>query len=485
MRQYNLFSLIVYICCNCLLLSGCKKYLDIDPPISTITTTEIFENDEQAEWAIAGIYSRMINGTDARPNTAASIFFSAGGSTIAGSFSADDLRRNSGNQELFQNRLLMAGNSITQDIWFSAYKLIYDANGVIEGIQSSKSEELKDSARNQFTGEALALRAFGYFYLINFFGDVPLALTTDFSKTASLPRAPVNSVYNQIKADLIKARSLLTDNFNVGKGEKIRVTKWFAEALLARVYLYTGEYQQAISSASAVISQASLFSIEPDLNNVFLKNSSEAILQLKQTNENSSLKNATPEGYLLFHVPNGSGVAPSYFLSDQLVNAFEPTDKRKTSWAQQHGAYFSLAKYKTGQMNGVLNGVQSEYYTVMRLAELFLIRAEALVLFSDANKDLAIADLNAIRHRADVGMLPFTLTADQVKEAVAHERQVELFAEWGHRWFDLKRTGKAEAVLSQVSYKIPWYGNYQLLYPVPLNEIKYNNNLSQNFGYTQ
>lgn len=483
MRQTNLFSLIACVCCICLLLPGCKKYLDIAPPISTITTTEIFGNDEQAEWAVAGMYSKMINGVDQRPNNAGNNSFAAGGSTIAGGFSADDIRRSFGNEDLFQNRLLLAGNANTLNLWYSAYKLIYDANGVIEGIQASESEELKDSARKQFTGEALALRAFGYFYLINFFGDVPLSLTTDFSKTASLSRAPVNSVYTQIKEDLVKARSLLTDNFKVGGGEKIRVTKWFAEALLARVYLYTGEYQQAIASASAVISQANLFSIEPDLNKVFLKNSSEAILQLKQSGENSSLKNATPEGYLLFHVPNGTGVAPGYYLSEQLLNAFEPTDKRKTSWAQQHGSYFSLAKYKTGQMNGVFNGVQNEYYTVMRLAELYLIRAEAQVLFSDANKDLAIADLNALRHRANVDDLPFTLTAAEVKEAVAHERQVELFAEWGHRWFDLKRTGKAEAVLSQVSYKMPWYGNYQLLYPIPLNEIKYNNNLSQNFGY--
>ncbi|QEC43820.1 RagB/SusD family nutrient uptake outer membrane protein [Pseudobacter ginsenosidimutans] len=485
MKKYKLFSLVIWVCSSVVLFSGCKKYLDIAPPITTITTSEIFENDDQAEWAIAGMYSKMVNGTDGRPNNAANNSFAAGASTIAAGFSADDIVRSFGNDDLFRNRLLMAGNTFTQNIWLSAYKLIYDANGVIEGIQASSSEEFSKTARDQFTGEALALRAFAYFYLVNFFGDVPLPLSTDFNKTASLSRAPVTKVYDQIKTDLVKARSLLTDNFKIGKEEKIRVTKWFAEALLARVYLYTGEYQQAITSASAVIAMSDLFSIEPDLNKVFQKNSTEAILQLKQTNENSSLKNATPEGFLLYHFPNGSGTPPSFYLSEPLLNAFEANDKRKTSWTKQDGAYVSVEKYKTGQWNGVFNAVQTEYYTVMRLAELYLIRAEAQLLFSDANKDLAIADLNELRQRADVDNLPLTLSAGEVKEAIAHERQVELFAEWGHRWFDLKRTGKAAAVLSQISYKTPWYGNYQLLYPIPLNEIKYNNNLVQNPEYTQ
>lgn len=485
MRLNNLFNLFACVCFSSLLLSGCKKYLDIAPPINTITTVEIFENDEQAEWAIAGMYSKMVNGVDGRPNNAGSAFFAAGASTIAGSFSADEMVRSSGNMDLFQNKLLLAGNSFTQEIWFSAYKLIYEANGIIEGIHASTSDELNEGARKQFTGEALALRAFGYFYLVNFYGDVPLALSTDFNQTALLSRAPVTKVYEQIKSDLVKAKSLLTDNFNVGKGEKIRVTKWFAEALLARVYLYTGEYQQAISSAAAVIAQANLFSIEPDLNKVFQKNSNEAILQLKQTNESSSLRNATPEGYVLCQNPAAPVPAPSYFLSAQLLNAFELNDKRKTSWTSPFGSYFSFAKYKTGQWNAVFNGAQTEYYTVMRLAELYLIRAEAQVLFSAANKDLAIADLNELRRRANVDLLPTTLTAEQVTEAIAHERQVELFAEWGHRWFDLKRTGKAASVLSQLAYKMPWFGDHQLLYPIPLIEIKYNSNLSQNPDYRQ
>jgi hypothetical protein len=92
--------------------------------------------------------------------------------------------------------------------------------------------------------------------------------------------------------------------------------------------------------------------------------------------------------------------------------------------------------------------------------------------------------VNTIRRRAGLTTdLPNTLTNEQVKEAIMHERQVELFGEWGHRWLDLKRTGQAETVLGAVPAKQPWAGDFQLLYPVPLQEITSNPNLDQNPRY--
>ncbi|MCK7554088.1 RagB/SusD family nutrient uptake outer membrane protein [Chitinophaga sedimenti] len=113
---------------------------------------------------------------------------------------------------------------------------------------------------------------------------------------------------------------------------------------------------------------------------------------------------------------------------------------------------------------------------------MYLIRAEANMLRSAANKNNVIDDLNAIRHRAGLDHLPYTLTDQQVTDAIAQERRVELFAEWGHRWLDLKRTNKASEVLSQLSYKQPW-SQHQLLYPVPPEERLWANQLSQNEGY--
>jgi hypothetical protein len=120
---------------------------------------------------------------------------------------------------------------------------------------------------------------------------------------------------------------------------------------------------------------------------------------------------------------------------------------------------------------------------VFRLAEQYLIHAEALANGGGTGVVEAIKDLNKIRLRAGLGELPLTLSKEATLIAVAKERQTELFAEWGHRWLDLKRTGKAHDVLSVLPLKQPWAGDYQLLYPIPLSEIQANVRLVQNADY--
>ncbi|HSC37594.1 MAG TPA: RagB/SusD family nutrient uptake outer membrane protein, partial [Chitinophagaceae bacterium] len=110
-------------------------------------------------------------------------------------------------------------------------------------------------------------------------------------------------------------------------------------------------------------------------------------------------------------------------------------------------------------------------------------RAGAEVTGAPGGPTAAISDLNVLRSRAGITALPASLTTPQVVAAVARERQVELFAEWGHRWLDLKRTGQAHPVLSAIAGKQPWAGDYQLLYPIPLAEIQADPLLVQNPGY--
>jgi hypothetical protein len=135
--------------------------------------------------------------------------------------------------------------------------------------------------------------------------------------------------------------------------------------------------------------------------------------------------------------------------------------------------YYYPYKYKI-----VSNATISEYSMVLRLAEQYLIRAEARV---QNNLPGAIGDLNVLRARASLPALSTTLSPAQVTTAIEHERQVELFTEFGHRWLDLKRTGRADAVLGQLKG-----ANWQptdVLYPLPLTEIQTNQNLTQNPGY--
>jgi hypothetical protein len=174
------------------------------------------------------------------------------------------------------------------------------------------------------------------------------------------------------------------------------------------------------------------------------------------------------------------------------MNAFEAGDKRRcwidsTNAAPMDGmpkvvSYYPN-KYNIGQPNSAFMAPPREYYVMLRLAEQYLVRAEAAANGGPGGLASAIADLNVIRSRAGLPALPASLGKDQVLAAVAKERQTELFAEWGHRWFDLKRTGKAHTLLSAIPLKQPWAGDHQLLYPIPNTEISVNHFLTQNPGY--
>lgn len=487
--------IIIYIGCflGVALQLSCKKLVSIPPPKNTLTTVQVFSSLSQAESAMAGIYTRMINGeTSNAPALAGSNLWSAGLLRSLAGLSSGELYNSGGplqaNYYAFSSNKLTTINSSSTAllIWKGAYITIYGANSIIEGVAASTS--LREDDRKRLTGEAKFLRAFAYFYLTNLFGDVPLALTVDFHKTINLPRAPQAAVYKLIIDDLKEAQASMSPEYTTSLGERIRPNKWAATALLARAYLFTGDYDNAVINATALINEQGVYKLETDLNATFKTNSLEAIWQLKPAGTNSILKNATPEGQISLPSPRYTGSA-NFYLSDHLMNAFEPGDKRRVDWVDSTifsngsgSTDFYPTKYQIGQSNSAF-GQPGEYYMVLRLAEIFLIRAEAIARGNQGNLSTAIDDLNAIRHRAGLEYLPNTLNKEQVIEAVEQERQVELFAEWGHRWLDLKRTNRASVVLKTIPVKQPWEGDYQLLYPIPVEEIRDDYFLTQNPGY--
>lgn len=474
-RNINTYGgLIAFMVLFCF---SCKKLISIPDPIDTISTSKVFAKDEQAISAMAGVYSQMINLGFSGGYLAGG--FACGASTLYGSNSSDELVSN---VNVSNPISLVPVESHT--IWTTAYKAIYGANDVIEGIQASTAPTLTDPVRKRLTAEAKFVRAFSYFYLVNFFGDVPLALTVDFNKTARMKRTPVTEVYAQMIKDLQDARSDLGLDFSSSKtNARIRPNKWAATAMLARVYLYAGDYQNAAALAGEVISQTGLFQLKDNLNEVFLINSTEAIWQLQQNDPTGRTGFTTPEGYGF--LPNISVTGEySVRFSDDLIKDFENDDKRKMDWTKliiKNGkTIYSPFKYKNG-VDEIANPL-SEYYMVLRLAEQYLIRAEARAL-GTGGLEPAIDDLNVIRHRAGLENLPATLSKAEVIAAIEKERKTELFVEWGHRWFDLKRTGRAHDVLSVLQRKQPWLGDEQFLYPIPEADIRANNNLTQNPGY--
>jgi len=454
---------------------GCKKLTQVPEPVNTVTTTEIFSSDATATSAIAGIYTDIVSGSGFAGNNSR-LSYGNGGTTIFGGMSADELHQ-FGSISPYENNTLNAVSNNSTPFWNYPYYDLYIANAAINALPNAPG--VSDATKKQLLGEAKFFRAFCNFYLVNLFGDVPLVLTTDYHTNDILKRSSVDQVYQQIIADLKDAQTALLADYSVSDGQRVRVNQYGATALLARVYLYQQQWALAEQQASSVIKGFAQYSLSSDPSGVFAPNSPEAILQLIPPNTSPW---ATKEAVSL--IPNNHTSAPVYYLTSQLLSGFEPGDRRRKFWVDstifRNTTYYYPAKYKVRQ--GTANNV-TEYYTVLRLAEQYLIRAEAEANGAGNGISGAINDLNTIRARAGLPLLPTTLLKDQVLVAIAQERRIELFCEWGNRWLDLKRTGQAHQVLSNLSYKQPWRGDFQLLYPIPSTELINDPNLVQNPGY--
>ncbi|RQO77788.1 RagB/SusD family nutrient uptake outer membrane protein [Pedobacter sp. KBW01] len=445
--------------------NGCKKFVEIPAPINQLTAESTFSSDATASSAIVGIYSRMSQG-----GMVQSITPSAG-------MYADELL-NYGTASDFSQSLITRSSSgtLNSNFWNLGYQYIYFCNSAME--QLPESNGVSPALKNSLSGEAKFLRAYLYLQLASLFGDVPLVTSTDFAQNASLPRSPKPLILDQVNADLKEAVALLPE---VVESEKIRANRYAAMALSARAALYGGDWANAERLSDAVI-ESKKYLLATDLSKVFLKNSTEAILQLYPTQSGQN----TPDG--LTFLPASANEQPKYTLTATLLDAFEPGDLRKSAWTATRtylGQQVSYpAKYK------VLNtATLSEYLMVLRLSEQYLIRAEARIQLGETAK--GIADLNLIRKRARpeaTTALPNPLPdlnpamgkADALL-AVETERRRELFCENGHRWFDLQRTGRAPAVLAALK-PATWIPS-GILWPIPAEQLLLNPFLIQNPGY--
>lgn len=466
-KQFNFAAII---CLIILIMTSCRKFVELEPPRNSIASTEVFKDSTTATSAVLTVYLYL----SAYPYDFATF---NGAITAYAGLSADELVPNSLSANdigLSYTNALIASQNLPNRTWYDSYEILYKINGCIEGL--GNNDVLNASAKNQLLGESKFLRAFVYFHLVNLFGAVPLVTSTNFETNAVLPRSTVENIYGQITEDLRSAQELLRENY-ITQG-RVRVNKYTASALLAKVYLYQKDFARAESMATQVIGN-SVYSLESDLNKVFTANSKEAIWQLLPTEPGFN----TAEGYAF--VPESSTAIPAYAISIYLMNAFESSDARKTNgkWVKTNTtnggqSYTFPFKYKLSYDGG---SSPSEHYMVLRLADQYLIRAEAR---AQQNKlDEAKSDLNAIRNRAG---LPNTtaLTQTELLDAIFHERRIELFCEWGNRWFDLKRTGKVNQVMTIVTpAKGGVWNETKQLFPIPQSQLNTNPFLVQNPGY--
>ncbi len=445
-------------------LTSCESLLEVDLPSNDLSSTTVYESDATAEAAVNGIYQSMVTST-----------YYNNLHIIPGQTS-DELLPVSLIENVYTTNEIPVTDGSMGSMWTEFYKTIYNANAVLEGLNSSKT--ITEAKSIRFVAEAKFLRAFCYFYLTNLYGDVPLVLTTNVEKSALAPRNTQAEVYTQINTDLQDAISNLPVNYtSYTSSQRIRATKWAAEALLARVDLYLGKWNEASTYASDVISQSGTYKMISGLtatNSPFIADNTEAIWQIPYFNTAY-----TYEGGATFTAPNATTQIGGTFILRKSATLFETNDARKTNWTvpikSSAGVSIGIGprKYKNSYTTTPV-----ERSTVLRLAELYLIRAEARVKLNDITG--AQQDINVIRNRALLASTTLT-DSNQLLDLIALERQREFFGEFGHRWFDLKRTGKANEVLATIPAKI-WKTTDQL-YPVPETATRSNPFLTQNEGY--
>ncbi len=440
--------------------TACSEFVEVDPPKNILISETVFDNSATIESALANIYYKireqgMVTGKHSGLTTSMAIY-------------SDDLDyygTDSNSRELY-NHSVIAANTLVLGWWRNAYNIIYAANDIIKGLE--KTTALSSLEKAPFMGQALFIRGYMHSLLVGLYGEIPYITTTDYLVNNTVARMPVNAVYDQIIEDLNKAMGLM-EVWDTSE-EHVIPDKYTAQALLARMYLYTEDWTNAEAMANDIIGAHSL---ELDINKVFLKNASGSLWQLKP-NGVSYMNTYVANQMIINSFPNAA-----YALSNDLLEAFEPNDLRYVNWVGNitssdglstlHYAY----KYKApvSEKNAL------EYAIVFRLAEQYLIRAEARAYLGniiDSNNDL-----NMIRNRAGLPDIELA-NSEELKEAILKERRVELFTEFGHRWFDLVRTGKANSVLS---HKPGWKASDVLL-PIPETELELNPNLNpQNLGY--
>jgi len=442
------------------IITACDNFVQVDLPESLLTGSQVFDDPNTVRAALANTYSKLrdegiLAGRGSGSGTSFGLYsdelisYGLAGSAI----------------DNIYNNTLPPANPTAQSYWNTAYHQIYCANAVIEGLNNSKT--INESEKKLFKGEALFIRALVHFYLCNIFGSVPYVSTTDLETNKRIPRTSSDKIYSYIINDLLQAEELLPVKYV--SSERTIPNRAAAVALLARIYLYNKNWAEAANSASALINDSS-YNLNDPLDMVFLKGSASTIWQFKPSSDKANAYESS--SYIFTSVP-----PPSVSLKNELIAAFEPGDNRRQQWIKEvnGGAktYYHPYKYR----HNTTTTVSVEYSVVLRIAEQYLIRSEARAQQGDLIG--ALEDLNKIRRKAG---LPESNASSipMVLNSIENERRVELFTEYGHRFFDLKRTGRLE-LLSTMK---PGWDQNDIMWPIPENELLSNPALlPQNPGY--
>ncbi|HEX8358299.1 MAG TPA: RagB/SusD family nutrient uptake outer membrane protein, partial [Segetibacter sp.] len=378
----------------------------------------------------------------------------------------------------------------------SDYSIIARVNQVLDPIDAV---DFDAAVKSNIKGQALFLRAFAYFDLVQYFGKVPLHLkpVTTLAETA-LPLTSVDSIYLQIIADAKQAATLLP---NKATQEAGRPTIGSAKTLLGNVYIVLKRWAEA----EAILKEVTGYSLVSDYANVFnpaQKNNSESIFEIQYKEGNEGLNSnffytflvqpiTAAEITAVTGIPEVPRTIQGFNLpTPDMIAAYEVGDKRKDAsvgYIMAGGISYPYIK-KYSHPHALTNNT-NDNWPVYRYAEVLLFIAEALN--EQGKTGEALTYLNMVRAHPRTG-----LTASQaagqaaVRDAIMAERRVELAFE-NKRWLDLVRTGKADEVMkafgtrikaNPMAYYFPAgitpspssYNDIRLLFPIPASEVALN-----------
>ena len=440
-------------------LAGCAKQLDTKPT-SSIDSKDALKNSADVLGALKGTYADF-----------GSASFYGGDIFVESELLADDGDINwSGTfQDLTQiyDKDIPVTNGFVASNWQQGYRIINEANVILDSINI-----VVEASRGQAEGEAEFIRGSCYFDLVRLFarayndGDptsnpgVPLILkstdpTKDLPASAKVARSTVAQVYAQVIADLTDAESKLPGSNGFYANQAA------AAGMLSRVYLQKGDYANAADAANRAIGYAedNGYSLVASYYNVFpyvdppaaVPNTSEDIFAMQVTTTSGT------NDFQTFYSALGRG---DIQINDQHLALYDADDDRLNLFYSSGGSVY------TGKWDNLYGNVH-----IIRLAELYLTRAEANFRMRTSVGARPVNDINLIRERV---LLPDYTSAELTLDKILLERKLELAFE-GFALGDLKRT---ETNLTSITWNSP-----KLIFPIPKREIQVNANLTQNEGY--
>ncbi len=463
-------------------LTSCDSFLDKEPLSQIIDesadTASVYTGAD-AETGIAAVYSGM-------KTSQSELFFLD--HYVNGDAQSDNSYAGADNPDNFQiddYKISSTNRNISRD-WKYFYGLIGTCNGVIE--RTPKAVGLDAGRRDEIIGEASFMRGFLYFGMVQLWGGVPIVtkpvpeITSDnFAEVYSIlyPDSKTqDEVYTQIINDLTTAVNQAPTAYGP---TKMRGTKAAAHAILAKVYATRQpvDWNKVSEHADAVI--ASGFSLLPSYEQLWdgmHENSAESIFELDciggATGSNWGSSMFVGKDWKKFNTPTHDLVDLFDAEQDMVRKNSSILFQKITSWTDVN---WDISNYPFCYKMRNTNGTQNQI--LLRLADILLLKAEALTELGQLDAvSGAQYYVNLVRSRAKLAPTTAT-TADALRTAIAKERRLELAFE-GHRWYDLKRTGKAIETMTALGYTL---NENKLLFPIPQGERDKNINLKQNPGY--